>query len=302
MRWPARLISKVLIANRGEIACRVIRACREMRHRHRGGLLRGRPRRPARAHGRRGGAPSARRPREDSYLRADKILEAARATGADAIHPGYGFLSENADFAEACAAAGRDLHRPAAPAPSGPWAARPRPAHGCRPPACRWSPATTARTARGFASLAEARAAAARIGYPVMLKAAAGGGGRGMRLVDDEAKLEAALSRRAARGQGRLRRRHRLPREGGRARPPHRDPGVRRPARQRRPPLRARLLGPAPQPEGDRGGALARHRRRPARRHGRGGGARGPLGRLRRRRHHRDAVRPGARAASTSWR
>ena len=95
-----------------------------------------------------------------------------------------------------------------------------------------------------------------------MLKAAAGGGGRGMRLVDGEDKLEAALAGAQREAKARLRRRHRLPREGDRPAAPHRDPGVRRRARQRRPPLRARLLDPAPQPEGDRGVAVAGDRRR----------------------------------------
>ena len=66
-------------------------------------------------------------PARESYLTIDAILAAARATGAEAIHPGYGFLSENADFAEACAAAGIDLRRPAGQPRSARWARRPRP-------------------------------------------------------------------------------------------------------------------------------------------------------------------------------
>ena len=102
---PARKITKVLIANRGEIACRVIRACRELDLRTVAVLL-GRGR--AAVHVRLAdeavaiGPPPAR----ESYLRADKIVDAIKKTGADAVHPGYGFLSENADFAEAVAAAG----------------------------------------------------------------------------------------------------------------------------------------------------------------------------------------------------
>ena len=156
---------------------------------------------------------------------------------------------------------------------------------------------------RGFPTPASAKAAAARIGYPVMLKAAAGGGGRGMRLVDGEDKLEAALAGRAARGQGGLRRRHRLSGEGDRAAAPHRDPGVRRRARQRGPPLRARLLDPAPPPEGDRGVAVAGGRRRDCAREMGEVAVRGGA-----RRSATSAPAPSSssttrrRAASTSWR
>ena len=99
-------ITKVLIANRGEIACRVIRACRELGPAHGRRLLRGRPRRAARAHGRRGGRHRAAARARELPASIDKIIDASRRRGADAVHPGYGFLSENADFAEACAAAG----------------------------------------------------------------------------------------------------------------------------------------------------------------------------------------------------
>src|SRR4029077_15090687 len=104
-----------------------------------------------------------------------------------AVHPGYGFLSENADFAEAVAAAGATFVGPppaAIRAMGGKTAARALMQAAGVPVV----PAENGEGGRGFANPAEAKAAAARIGYPVMLKAAAGGGGRGMRLCDAEDK------------------------------------------------------------------------------------------------------------------
>ena len=109
-------------------------------------------------------------PAKDSYLRAEKILEAARQTGADAIHPGYGFLSENAEFAEACAAAGITFIGPppsAIRAMGGKTSARALMQAAGVPVV----PGDNGPGGKGFATVAEARAAAARIGYPVMLKA-----------------------------------------------------------------------------------------------------------------------------------
>jgi acetyl-CoA carboxylase biotin carboxylase subunit len=189
---PARRIRKVLIANRGEIACRVIRACRELdlatvavySEADRGAL-----------HVRMADQAVAigPAPARESYLVADRIADAIRRTGADAVHPGYGFLSENADFAEACAAAGATFIGPppsAIRAMGGKTSARALMQAAGVPVV----PGDNGPGGRGFASAAEAKAAAARVGYPVMLKAAAGGGGRGMRLVDAEDKLEAALA------------------------------------------------------------------------------------------------------------
>ncbi len=189
---PARRIRKVLIANRGEIACRVIRACREQdiatvavfSEADRGAL-----------HVRMADEAVAigPAPARESYLVIDKIIDAAKRTGADAVHPGYGFLSENADFAEACAAAGVTFIGPppsAIRAMGGKTSARAMMQAAGVPVV----PGDNGPGGKGFASPAEAKAAAARIGYPVMLKAASGGGGRGMRLVDSEDKLEAALA------------------------------------------------------------------------------------------------------------
>jgi acetyl-CoA carboxylase biotin carboxylase subunit len=195
-----RRLRKVLIANRGEIACRVARACRErdlavvavyseadrdavhVRMADEAVLI--------------GPAPA-----KDSYLRGEKILEAARLTGADAIHPGYGFLSENAAFAQACADAGVTFIGPppsAITAMGGKTSARALMQAAGVPVV----PGENGPDGKGLATLEEAKAAAERIGYPVMLKAAAGGGGRGMRLVDSDEKLEAALAgaRREAKG------------------------------------------------------------------------------------------------------
>jgi acetyl-CoA carboxylase biotin carboxylase subunit len=188
---PARRITKVLIANRGEIACRVIRACRELDLRTVAvyseadrASLHVRLCDEALAIG----PPPAR----ESYLVVDKIVDAIRKSGADAVHPGYGFLSENADFAEAVAAAGATFIGPppsAIRAMGGKTAARALMQAAGVPVV----PGDNGEGGRGFAHAADAKVAAARIGYPVMLKAAAGGGGRGMRLVDAEEKLEAAL-------------------------------------------------------------------------------------------------------------
>src|SRR5437762_1089256 len=189
---PARRLRKILIANRGEIACRVIRACRELdlatvavfSEADREALF---VRMADEA------VPIGPPPARDSYLRGDKIVQAARLTGADAIHPGYGFLSENAAFAEACAAAGLVFIGPppaAITAMGGKTSARALMQAAGVPVV----PGDYGPGGAGFASVEQARAAAAAIGFPVMPKAAGGGGGRGMRLVDGEDKLEAALA------------------------------------------------------------------------------------------------------------
>jgi len=122
-----------------------------------------------------------------------KLLAAIRATGADAVHPGYGFLSENADFAEAVARAGAVFIGPppsAVRSMGGKTSARALMQAAGVPVV----PGENGAGGQGFATAEEAKAAAARVGYPVLLKATAGGGGRGMRLVESEDKLEAALA------------------------------------------------------------------------------------------------------------
>ena len=180
------MFRKVLVANRGEIAVRVIRTLREM------GIASvavysdvdrtSLHVRMADEAEHIGPAPSA-----ESYLRIDRILDAARRHGADAIHPGYGFLSENADFAAACEDAGIVFIGPSAESirsMGSKTAARQTAIAGDAPVV----PGTP-----GSATVDEVRAFAADHGYPVLLKAVAGGGGKGMRRVDREADLEAAF-------------------------------------------------------------------------------------------------------------
>lgn len=181
------MFKKILITNRGEIACRVVRACREMRI-------------PTVAvysdvdrealHVRMadeayyvGAAPSS-----ESYLRWEKILEVAKTSGAEAIHPGYGFLSENAEFVRQVKNNGLTFIGPspeAMEAMGGKMSAR-KIAIAAGVPVV---PGTT----EPLQNYDEAKETAASFGYPIMLKASAGGGGKGMRLVLDERELKSAL-------------------------------------------------------------------------------------------------------------
>jgi len=181
------MFKKILIANRGEIAVRVLRACHEM------GIAavtvysdvdR------AALHVRKAdeayplGAAAA----SESYLNIPKILDVARRSGADAIHPGYGFLSENAKFAQACGDAGVKFIGPTAAAMDA-MGSKTRARQAMEKAGVPFVPGTS----RGVESFEEAEQVAARIGYPVMLKAAAGGGGKGMRLVHAPAQLKSSL-------------------------------------------------------------------------------------------------------------
>jgi len=178
---------RVLIANRGEIALRIVRAC------HEEGLEaiavysaadRGSPHVRAADHAvALGPAPPAQ-----SYLSIDRLIAAARESGADAVHPGYGFLAERAAFADAVEAAGLVFIGPAAAAIR---------AMGDKTEARRRMKAAGVPIVPGSEAPAEdlstARRLAGEIGYPVMVKAAAGGGGKGMRMVREPESLEAAL-------------------------------------------------------------------------------------------------------------
>ena len=185
------MFNKVLIANRGAIACRIIRSLRAL------GVKSVAVYSEADRHSLHvrladeaieiGPAPAAQ-----SYLRAEKILAAAKATGAQAIHPGYGFLSENPGFAEDCAAAGIAFIGPS------PEQMR---AFGLKHTARDLAEANHVPLLPGSGLLSDAghaQAEAARIGYPVMLKSTAGGGGIGMRLIwsaDELAEAFAAVDR-----------------------------------------------------------------------------------------------------------
>ncbi|RBP02880.1 geranyl-CoA carboxylase alpha subunit [Roseiarcus fermentans] len=195
--------SSVLIANRGEIACRIMRAARAEGLRviavHSDADRDAPHVRLADSSVRIGPSPPA-----GSYLAIGALLDAARATGAGALHPGYGFLAENADLAEACAAAGLVFVGPP------PEAIR---AMGDKSAAKAKMEAAGVACAPGYhgadQSPARFAAEARRIGYPVMVKAAAGGGGRGMRIVREPEALAAAIAAagveaEAAFGDGRL--------------------------------------------------------------------------------------------------
>jgi acetyl-CoA carboxylase, biotin carboxylase subunit len=186
-----RSIRRVLVANRGEIAVRVMRTCRE-----RGietvavysDVDRRAPHVQLADHAIAiGPAPAAQ-----SYLVIEKILAACRESGADAVHPGYGFLSENEDFAEACTAAGITFIGPSPDAmrKMGSKTEARKTVSAAGTPVV---PGDNGPTGDGFPSAEPALVAARRIGFPVLIKAAAGGGGKGMRLVAAEPEFAAAF-------------------------------------------------------------------------------------------------------------
>jgi acetyl-CoA carboxylase, biotin carboxylase subunit len=179
------MFKKVLIANRGEIAVRVIRACLEM------GIasvavFSDVDRAALHVTQADEAYPIGPAPARESYLNTARILEVARRSGAEAIHPGYGFLSENAQFARACTDAGFKFIGPP-PAAMELMGSKTRARQAMQAAGVPFVPGS----ARGL-SLAEAGALADKIGYPVMIKAAAGGGGKGMRLVQSAADLNTA--------------------------------------------------------------------------------------------------------------
>ncbi|MGI5962546.1 MAG: acetyl-CoA carboxylase biotin carboxylase subunit [Lawsonibacter sp.] len=181
------MLRRVLIANRGEIALRIIRACRELdietvavystadeNALHAQLATRGLCIGPAKA--------------AESYLNQDAILSAAKATGCDAIHPGYGFLSENPEFADRCVEAGLKYIGPSGDVirKMGSKAAARTLAQAAGVPVVPGSDGP-------LSGVEQARQLAQQVGYPVLLKASAGGGGRGMRQVDRPEDLEGAF-------------------------------------------------------------------------------------------------------------
>ena len=180
------MLKKVLVANRGEVALRVIRACQELeipavavysdadesalhvRHAEEAVRI---------------GPPPAGK----SYLDVEALIDAAKETGAEAVHPGYGFLAENAAFAAACREAGLTFVGPSAEAiqKMGNKSAARRLAREAKVPVVPGSDDAS--------SADEAAQTAGGIGYPIMVKAAAGGGGRGIRVAEDEDELRKAV-------------------------------------------------------------------------------------------------------------
>jgi acetyl-CoA carboxylase biotin carboxylase subunit len=180
---------KVLVANRGEIAVRVIRACREL----------GYPTVAVYSDADRAAlhvvyadyaVPIGPAPSRESYLRIDRILDAAKKTGADAIHPGYGFLAENAAFARACRDAGITFIGPSPESIE---------AMGSKTESRRRMKAAGVPVVPGLTeavkSFDEIAEFAKTAGFPIMIKASAGGGGKGLRLVDREGDLRSAYDR-----------------------------------------------------------------------------------------------------------
>ena len=182
------MFKRILIANRGEIAVRVIRACRELWV-ETVAVYAEADRCALHVQYADYAVPIGPSPSAESYLVIAKIIEAAKKTGAEAIHPGYGFLSENAEFAEAVERAGLVLIGPPVSAMR---------LMGSKTSARRTAQAAGAPVVPGtvspLASIEEAERVAGEIGYPIMLKAAAGGGGKGLRLVRSAEEIPGAFS------------------------------------------------------------------------------------------------------------
>jgi acetyl-CoA carboxylase biotin carboxylase subunit len=180
------MFRKILVANRGEIAVRIMRACREL------GIASVAvysevDRTSLHVQMADEAVPIGPAPSRESYLSVGKIIQAARQTECDALHPGYGFLAENPELARACEAADLVFIGPTPGAME-----RLGSKTAARQLAARAGVPTTPGTLDPLADLAELRKAANEIGFPLLLKAVAGGGGKGMRVVDRDSELESA--------------------------------------------------------------------------------------------------------------
>jgi len=227
------MFKRILIANRGEIALRVLRACREM----------GIETVAVFSEADRGSAyleladeaycigPAKA---SESYLRYDRVISAAEIGNAQAIHPGYGFLSENAHFAEVCRSCQIEFIGPPheAMALLGDKNAARALAKKVGVPVVPGSEGTVE-------TEAEALRVAREIGYPVLIKAAVGGGGKGMRIAVNEQSLKSALQQAQQEAEAAFRKRRRLPRKIHRASPARGGPGHRGSLWEYHPPLGA---------------------------------------------------------------
>ena len=252
------MFSKILVANRGEIAIRAFRAAYELGinsvavfpYEDRNSVHR---QKASEAYqiGERGHPVRA-------YLDVEEIIKAALASGADAVYPGYGFLSENPHLAQACVDAGITFIGPSASVLE--MAGNKATAVA----AARAAGVPVLESSEPSADIEVITAAAETVGYPLFVKAVAGGGGRGMRRVDTADGLQEALATAMREAESAFGDPDGVPGEGRHRTTAHRgaDPGRppcrRRTRRRHHPPLRTRLLGAAPAPEGHRGRAGGR--------------------------------------------
>jgi acetyl-CoA carboxylase biotin carboxylase subunit len=186
-----RPIRRVLVANRGEIAVRVMRTCKE-RGLETVAVYSDVDRLAPHVQAADFAVAIGPAPAAQSYLVIEKIIEACRTSGADAVHPGYGFLSENEDFADACSAAGITFIGPSAEAmrKMGSKTEARKTVTAAGTPVV---PGDNGPDGNGFPTAEQALAAAKKIGFPVLIKAASGGGGKGMRLVAAEPEFVGAF-------------------------------------------------------------------------------------------------------------
>ena len=278
------MFSRVLVANRGEIAVRVIRAVHELgaeavavystadadalhvRLADRAVCI---------------GPP----PAAQSYLSLRSVVAAGTTTGCDAVHPGYGFLAESPDFVRACEENDLVFVGPGADVMAR-MGDKTRAKQELAAAGVELVPGTA-----GAASLAEVRSMASDLGYPVLLKAAAGRWRQGHAGRGGPGRARRGVRDRVARGRGRVRRRLALRRAGDRPGAARRGSGARGRGRRRADPRRARVLDPAEAPEADRGVAVAGSHPRDAGGDGGGGRASSARCRVPERRHVRVPAR-----------